>query len=118
MADLFENPLGTDGFEFVEYCHSEPEKLKALFVELGFKQTGHHMQIEKSDPVAARPDQLHHQRRTREAIKARRRARQRRCQCHGVSRQRRTARLCRSTGQRCQALRQPRWRWRAEHPRH
>jgi hypothetical protein len=34
MADLFENPLGTDGFEFVEYCHHEPEKLKKLFLKL------------------------------------------------------------------------------------
>lgn len=42
MADLFENPLGTDGFEFVEYCHAEPEKLKDLFRELGFKQTAKH----------------------------------------------------------------------------
>lgn len=42
MADLFENPLGTDGFEFVEYCHSQPEKLKDLFRQLGFQQTGHH----------------------------------------------------------------------------
>ena len=25
-----ENPMGTDGFEFVEYCHPEPEKLDAL----------------------------------------------------------------------------------------
>ncbi len=42
MADLFENPLGTDGFEFVEYCHTQPEKLKDLFRQLGFTQTGHH----------------------------------------------------------------------------
>ena len=34
MADLFENPLGTDGFEFVEYTHPEPEKLDALFLSL------------------------------------------------------------------------------------
>ena len=42
MADLFENPLGTDGFEFVEYCHTDPQKLAELFSELGFKQTAHH----------------------------------------------------------------------------
>ena len=31
MADLFENPIGTDGFEFVEYTGPEPGKLAALF---------------------------------------------------------------------------------------
>ena len=25
--DLWDNPLGTDGFEFVEYCSPEPEAL-------------------------------------------------------------------------------------------
>ncbi|MDE1152654.1 MAG: 4-hydroxyphenylpyruvate dioxygenase [Micavibrio sp.] len=42
MADLFENPMGTDGFEFVEFSHVEPEKLVTLFTQLGFKQTGTH----------------------------------------------------------------------------
>jgi 4-hydroxyphenylpyruvate dioxygenase len=42
MADLFENPMGTDGFEFVEYSHTEPEKLEKLFASLGFKKTGTH----------------------------------------------------------------------------
>lgn len=42
MADLFENPLGTDGFEFVEYCHTDPVKLDALFRSFGFKKTGQH----------------------------------------------------------------------------
>ncbi len=36
MADLFENPMGTDGFEFVEYAHAEPEKLRELFENMGF----------------------------------------------------------------------------------
>ncbi|MEO1137778.1 MAG: 4-hydroxyphenylpyruvate dioxygenase, partial [Pseudomonadota bacterium] len=36
MADLFENPIGTDGFEFVEYTSSNPEELAALFERLGF----------------------------------------------------------------------------------
>ncbi|MFN9712150.1 MAG: 4-hydroxyphenylpyruvate dioxygenase, partial [Alphaproteobacteria bacterium] len=29
--DLFENPLGTDGFEFVEFTSPEPGRLKGLF---------------------------------------------------------------------------------------
>ena len=42
MADLFENPLGTDGFEFVEYTHPEPEKLDTLFRKLGFTPVSKH----------------------------------------------------------------------------
>jgi len=30
-TDLFDNPLGTDGFEFVEFTSPEPERLKGLF---------------------------------------------------------------------------------------
>ena len=26
-----DNPMGTDGFEFVEYAHPRPEELHALF---------------------------------------------------------------------------------------
>jgi 4-hydroxyphenylpyruvate dioxygenase len=42
MADLFENPLGTDGFEFVEYTSPEPEKIEALFKLLGFTAVSRH----------------------------------------------------------------------------
>ncbi|WP_375283005.1 4-hydroxyphenylpyruvate dioxygenase [Marinicauda pacifica] len=42
MADLFENPLGTDGFEFVEYTSSKPEELDALFRRLGFTPVAKH----------------------------------------------------------------------------
>lgn len=42
MADLFENPLGTDGFEFVEYTSEKPDELAALFERLGFSAVGHH----------------------------------------------------------------------------
>ncbi len=42
MADLFENPMGTDGFEFVEYAHPQPEVLDALFTSFGFKKTAKH----------------------------------------------------------------------------
>jgi 4-hydroxyphenylpyruvate dioxygenase len=42
MADLFENPMGVDGFEFVEYASPEPEKLRALFKQLGFKTVAKH----------------------------------------------------------------------------
>ncbi|MGM0422526.1 MAG: 4-hydroxyphenylpyruvate dioxygenase family protein, partial [Pseudomonadota bacterium] len=42
MADLFDNPMGTDGFEFVEYAHPEPQKLRSLFEHMGFKQVATH----------------------------------------------------------------------------
>jgi len=40
--DLWDNPLGTDGFEFVEYCSPEPEKLGALFEQMGFTAIARH----------------------------------------------------------------------------
>ena len=42
MADLFENPLGTDGFEFVEYTGPDPDALAALFERFGFTAVGRH----------------------------------------------------------------------------
>jgi 4-hydroxyphenylpyruvate dioxygenase len=40
--DLWDNPLGTDGFEFVEYCSPEPEKLGAVFELMGFTAVARH----------------------------------------------------------------------------
>ena len=42
MADLFDNPMGTDGFEFIEYAAPEPEKLAALFERMGFQAVAKH----------------------------------------------------------------------------
>jgi 4-hydroxyphenylpyruvate dioxygenase len=42
MADLFDNPLGTDGFEFVEFTSPEPEKLAAHLELMGFTATARH----------------------------------------------------------------------------
>lgn len=42
MADLFENPMGTDGFEFVEYSSDKPEELEKLFTDLGFTEVAKH----------------------------------------------------------------------------
>ena len=42
MAELFENPMGLDGFEFIEYASPEPEKLRALFKQMGFKTVARH----------------------------------------------------------------------------
>ncbi len=42
MTDLFENPLGTDGFEFVEYTGPDPDALAALFERMGFTAVGRH----------------------------------------------------------------------------
>jgi 4-hydroxyphenylpyruvate dioxygenase len=40
--DLFDNPLGTDGFEFVEFTAPEPERLSDLFQKMGFTPVGRH----------------------------------------------------------------------------
>jgi len=42
MADLFENPMGTDGFEFVEYTAPDPEQLRTLFARMGFPVSARH----------------------------------------------------------------------------
>ena len=42
MADLFENPMGTDGFEFVEYTGPDTEALEKLFLSLGFAAVSRH----------------------------------------------------------------------------
>ncbi len=41
MTDT-ENPLGTDGFEFVEYAAADPALLDGLFRKLGFKPVAKH----------------------------------------------------------------------------
>lgn len=42
MADLWENPMETDGFEFVEYAAPDPEALGKLFVSMGFRPVSRH----------------------------------------------------------------------------
>src|SRR5688572_33115088 len=42
MADLFDNPMGTDGFEFVEYTAPDPELLRSLFARMGFQVSARH----------------------------------------------------------------------------
>ena len=37
-----DNPAGTDGFEFVEFAHPEPEKLAALFERMGYVPVARH----------------------------------------------------------------------------
>ena len=37
-----QNPMGTDGFEFVEYAHPEPEALHHLFRSMGFEAVARH----------------------------------------------------------------------------
>ena len=42
MADLFENPMGLDGFEFVEYAATERGILEPVFEMLGFTHVAKH----------------------------------------------------------------------------
>jgi 4-hydroxyphenylpyruvate dioxygenase len=37
-----QNPAGTDGFEFVEYAHPDPQALHALFKQMGFAPVARH----------------------------------------------------------------------------
>jgi 4-hydroxyphenylpyruvate dioxygenase len=42
MTDLWENPMGTDGFEFIEYAAPDPRAMGALFERLGFRAIARH----------------------------------------------------------------------------
>ena len=37
-----QNPAGTDGFEWVEFAHPEPEELHKLFRQMGYKAVAKH----------------------------------------------------------------------------
>jgi 4-hydroxyphenylpyruvate dioxygenase len=39
-----ENPAGTDGFEFVEFAHPNPDELRATFARMGYVLTARHKQ--------------------------------------------------------------------------
>ena len=41
-----ENPMGTDGFEFVEYAAPDPELLRSLFTKMGFPAVARHKRID------------------------------------------------------------------------
>jgi len=41
-TDLWDNPLGTDGFEFIEYAAPDPAALGALFERMGFVAVAKH----------------------------------------------------------------------------
>ena len=47
MADLFENPVGLDGFEFVEFCAPEKGMIEPVFRTMGFT----HVAIHRSKDV-------------------------------------------------------------------
>jgi 4-hydroxyphenylpyruvate dioxygenase len=40
--DMFDNPLGTDGFEFVEYTSPDPRALGSVFEAMGFTAVAQH----------------------------------------------------------------------------
>ncbi len=37
-----DNPAGTDGFEFVEFAHPQPQELRDLFAKMGYQHTATH----------------------------------------------------------------------------
>jgi 4-hydroxyphenylpyruvate dioxygenase len=42
MLETWDNPIGTDGFEFVEYTAPDVGALRALFERMGFRAVAHH----------------------------------------------------------------------------
>ena len=53
MVDLWDNPMGTDGFEFVEYTGPEPAQLAALFERMA--AYGRHLDIPAGTAVRFEP---------------------------------------------------------------
>src|SRR6202022_265385 len=49
-----DNPMGTDGFEFVEYAHPRPQELHALFKLMGSVRIARHST--KKNPVYRQGD--------------------------------------------------------------
>ena len=42
QAPAWDNPMGTDGFEFVEYTAQDTQALGRLFAQLGFQAVARH----------------------------------------------------------------------------
>src|ERR1044072_8272311 len=42
MPDLFDNPMGLCGFEFIEFAAPESDVLESMFVKLGFTEVARH----------------------------------------------------------------------------
>ena len=86
------NPAGTDGFEFVEFAHPEPEKLADLFQRMGYAPVARH-KTKNITRLSPGRHQLHAERRARLVRRPlRRRARALRA-VDGLARRARRARL-------------------------
>ena len=59
-----ENPMGTDGFEFVEFCHPDPQILDRLFRHDGLFAGGE-ASLEERDALPPGRHQFHRQRAAR-----------------------------------------------------
>ena len=42
MSDLFENPMGLMGFEFVEFASPTPNVIEPVLAKLGFSEVARH----------------------------------------------------------------------------
>ena len=41
-SSTWDNPMGTDGFEFIEYAAPDPDRMAALFGRMGFTAIARH----------------------------------------------------------------------------
>jgi len=63
-----DNPAGTDGFEFVEFAHPDPNALRDLFTQMGYAHVATHNS--KAVEVWQQGDQRTIQRRLRSGSRA------------------------------------------------
>jgi hypothetical protein len=66
MADLFDNPMGLAGFEFVEFASPTPDTLEPVFERLGFTRVAT-ASFEGRRAVSPGRYQFHRQQRETEA---------------------------------------------------
>ncbi len=45
QTEVYDNPIGTDGFEFVEFAAADPSALQGIFDKLGFTPVGRHKKL-------------------------------------------------------------------------
>ena len=91
LARPADNPMGTDGFEFVEFAHPEPAQLGAAVREVMGFVGGGAASLEGRDPLSARRCELRAQRRARQLRRRFQQAPRALGLRHGLPRRRRRA---------------------------
>ena len=55
-SEFWDNPMGTDGFEFIEYAAPDPAAMAAVFERMGWGGGAIAIGSESDNATGARPD--------------------------------------------------------------